>query len=55
MKNSLIKKEKIELNKKLIELVPMVEKFNLMGKEMGKAIECGLSVDYKFYSDGEII
>jgi len=40
----LVKKEKAFLQKQLIELVPMVEKFNLMGKEMGRRVEAGLSI-----------
>lgn len=38
LKNLLVKKEKVELQKQIIELIPMVEKFNLIAKEMGKNI-----------------
>lgn len=44
VKDLLIKKEKIELQKQLVELVPQVERFNLMAKEMNKHVECGLSI-----------
>jgi hypothetical protein len=45
-----VKKEKIELQKQLVDLVPQVERFNLMAKEMNKKIECGLSIEYKYIS-----
>jgi hypothetical protein len=32
VRDLLVKREKIELHKQLVELVPKVEKFNLMGK-----------------------
>jgi hypothetical protein len=32
VKDLLVKKEKIELQKQLVELVPQVERFNLMAK-----------------------
>lgn len=41
--------------KQLVELVPKVEQFNLMAKSMGKRVESGLSVQYKFISEGETI
>lgn len=40
----LVKKERIELLKQLTQLVPQVERFNLMAKEMNKRTECGLSI-----------
>lgn len=43
------------MQKQLIELVPMVEKFNLIAKEMGKNIESGLSIDYNYLSEGEVL
>lgn len=43
------------MQKQLIELVPMVEKFNLIAKEMGKNIEAGLSIDYNYISEGEAL
>lgn len=33
----------------------MIEKFNLMGKEMRRRIEAGLSIEYKYISEGEMI
>ena len=32
----------------------MVEKFNLMAREMNKKVKCGLSVEYKYISQSEI-
>lgn len=55
LKELLIKKERIELQKQLLELVPMVEKFNLIAKEMNKDVECGLSVEYQYIGDGEVL
>jgi len=43
------------MQKQLIELVPMVEKFNLIAKEMSKNIESGLSIDYNYISEGEVL
>lgn len=40
------------MQKQLIELVPMVEKFNLIAKEMNKNIESGLSIDYCYIGEG---
>lgn len=39
LKKIFIKKEKRELQKKLIELIPMLEKFNLWASSMNKNIE----------------
>ena len=36
LKELLVKKERIQLQKQLLELVPMVEKFNLIAREMDK-------------------
>ena len=55
LRDLLVKKEKGFLQKQLIELVPMIEKFNLMGKEMNRRVEAGLSIEYKFISESEII
>jgi hypothetical protein len=41
--------------KQLTELVPQVEKFNLIAKEMSKKVESGLSIEYKYISDAEIV
>ena len=35
--------------------MPEVEKFNLIAKEMNKRIESGLSIEYKYISDAEIL
>ena len=44
VKELLVKKERIELQKQLVELVPKIERFNLMAKEMNKRVETGLSI-----------
>lgn len=41
--------------KQLTELVPQVERFNLMAKEMNKRIDAGLSIEYRYISDAEVI
>lgn len=38
-----------------MELVPQVEKFNLIAKEMKKRVECGLSIEYRYISEAEIV
>ena len=35
--------------------MPLIERFNLMAKEMSKKVESGLSIEYRYISDTEII
>lgn len=51
----MVKKERIQIMKQLTELVPQVQKFNLIAKEMSKKIECGLSIEYRYITDAEIV
>ena len=43
------------MQKVLMEYVPVVEKFNLIAKEMNKKVEAGLSIEYRFICDAEIV
>ncbi len=55
LRKMLYKLEKIELHKKLLVLIPMLEKFNLMAKDLNNPIEGKISVEYRNISHYEIV
>jgi pseudouridine-5'-phosphate glycosidase len=50
LRKILIKKEKVELQKQLLVLIPMVRRFNLIAREMKRLIEGKISIEYRNFS-----
>ena len=55
IKDVFIKKSKKDLHKELVELIPMLEKFNLWGREMGRNLEGKVHIEYRNFTNYEII
>ena len=55
LKKLLMKKYKAEINKQLITLIPMLEKFNLWAREMGRNIEGKISIEYHNFTNYEVV
>lgn len=50
-----MKKYKIQINKQLITLIPMIEKFNLWAREMNRNIEGKISIEYHNFTNYEVV
>jgi hypothetical protein len=48
LKDVLLNSEKNEMQTVIIELIPKVERFNLMSLEMKKGVEAGFSINYNY-------
>ena len=55
LRKALVKREKVELQKQLLELIPMVRRFNLIAREMKRLIEARITIDYRNFSHYEMI
>ena len=54
LRSLLVKKERVELQKRLVELVPMIIQLNLIAKEMRRDIEANARILYQYFSYHEL-